>query len=35
MGGFETGLIAFYVVTLAAFIFAAYTAPIIDEGTVD
>jgi hypothetical protein len=32
MSGFEIGLTAFNIVALTAFIFAAYKAPIADEG---
>jgi hypothetical protein len=32
MSGFEIGLTAFNIASLAAFIFAAYKAPITDEG---
>jgi hypothetical protein len=35
MSGFEIGLTAFYLVVLAAFILAAYTAPIMDDGAID
>jgi hypothetical protein len=35
MSGFVTALLAFYIVTIAAFVYAALTAPVLDDGTVD
>jgi hypothetical protein len=32
MSGLEIGVTALYIVVLGVFIFAAYTAPITDEG---